>query len=75
MKSETTKLDVNTEYCSWSAARGHYEIWWLLKSKETSYGYKSSTGIQKTVSADHSAFHSYDCRLEQILFDEEYFIP
>lgn len=74
MKLETTKLDVNTEYCTWSAGRGHCEIWWLLRSKETSYGYKSSSGIQKTGSADHSAFCSYDFRLEQIVF-EEYFIP
>lgn len=76
MKLETTKLDINTEHCTWSAARGYYENWSLLKSKETSYGYKSSAGIQKTVSADQVlSCLSYDFRLEQVTVWKEYFIP
>lgn len=32
MELETSKLDIDTEHCT---ARGHYENWLLLKSKET----------------------------------------
>lgn len=51
---ETTKLDVDDEYCNLSRPSDHYENWPFLKLKEALHGYKSSGKIQKTLNAEHS---------------------
>lgn len=73
---EATKLDVDNDYCNLSRPSDHYENWSFLKLEGALHGYNHQEEFGKHSMLNiHLAYLCYDFSLEQVLFDQECFIP
>lgn len=74
--NETRNYQVRWEYCTEVQPEAIAESgdYWSQKKHHMAINLQKGFGKQ-SVRISHSACSSYDSSLEQILFDEEYFIP